>query len=129
MNNQCEIKGEGIDYIQQVSVDGGTSWFPQEATGLIVKPTANGQKTAMIPLLANKKMLQIKLRDFPKTEGLPVQEFIFSNTVKATKKTIESKNPNVPQTQTNQPKVNPVQNQNQKQLPTQSPKMPAKPKS
>ena len=83
MNGQCELKGEGIDYIQQVSIDGGQTWYPQEASGLMAQPTADGQKMAMIPLLINKKLLQIKLRDFPKTEGLTVTDFSFVNSVKA----------------------------------------------
>ena len=39
----------------------------------------------MIPLLINKKFLQIKLRDYPHTEGLPIEEFLYKNTVKPDK--------------------------------------------
>lgn len=85
MNGQCQLIGRGIDYIQQVSVDGGATWYPSDPAGLTVEPTADERNSAMIPLLTNKKLLQIKLRDFPKTEGLPVTDFIFSNLTKSQK--------------------------------------------
>lgn len=83
MNGMCQMTGDGIDYIQQVSVDGGASWYPQDQSGLTAQPAPDGQKMALIPLLTDKKLLQIKLRDFPKTVGLPVSNFTFSNSVKA----------------------------------------------
>lgn len=79
MNGQCQIVGNGIDYIQQVSVDGGATWFPQEPSGLTAQPIANSQTMAMIPFLQNKKLLQIKLRDFPNTEGIIVTDYVFNN--------------------------------------------------
>jgi hypothetical protein len=83
MNGQCQLIGQGIDYIQQVSVDGGASWYPSDPTGLIVQPTADEKTMALIPLLANKELLQIRLRDFPKTEGFKISEYSFSNSVGA----------------------------------------------
>lgn len=83
MNNQCELKGEGLDYISQVSTDGGRSWFPQSSGATLqVQPTAEGNLMMMIPMLINQKFLQIKLRDFPNTEGLTVNNFVYSNSVK-----------------------------------------------
>ena len=80
MNNQCELKGEGLDYIAQVSVDGGRNWYPQSPDNILkVQPTADGKTMVQIPLLINQKFLQIKLRDYPKTEGLSVVNFLFSN--------------------------------------------------
>jgi hypothetical protein len=71
-----------LDYIAQVSIDGGNSWYQQAPVTLQAQPAEDGQKRALIPLFTNKKLLQIKLRDFPKTEGLNVPEYSFSNTVK-----------------------------------------------
>jgi hypothetical protein len=107
MNGQCEIKGEGIDYIGQVSVDGGKSWFPSEANGLKTQATKDGQTAAMIPLLTNKKLLQIKLMDFPKTEGLSIVNYLFSNTARIIKKPIEVDNQNIP-ANPNQPITKPT---------------------
>ena len=42
----------------------------------------------MIPLLQNKKLLMIKLRDFSKGEGLFINSFVFSNTVKGLNKAV-----------------------------------------
>ena len=84
MNGQCEIKGYGIEYIGQVSVDGGKTWFPNENQSLQTRQTTDGQSAAMIPRLENKKLLLIKFRDFPKMDGTGVTDFIFSNSVKAT---------------------------------------------
>ncbi len=36
---------------------------------------------AMIPLLQNKKSLMIKLRDYPKLEGIFVDKFVFVGSV------------------------------------------------
>lgn len=77
MNGKCEIKGEGIDYIGKVSVDGGKTWYPQGAATIIAQPTADGQRVAMIPQYYNKKLLQIKLMDFPAGQGLPVSNYNF----------------------------------------------------
>lgn len=110
MNGMCQMTGDGIDYIQQVSVDGGQSWYPQDQSGLIAQPTADGQKTAMIPLLVNKKLLQIKLRDFPNTSGLPIVDFLFSSSVKPSKTSVSSNTRNV-QINSNQQNSVPVANQ------------------
>lgn len=74
LNKQCELKGKGINYIQQVSLDDGKTWFPNEPTGLVSKPAENGLEIATIPSLGvGKKSLKIKLRDFPMSDGLVVQ--------------------------------------------------------
>lgn len=82
MNGMCEMKGASIDYISQVSIDGGQTWYPNEPATLQVQSTPDGQKLAMIPNLQNKKLLMIKLRDFPKGDGLFINGFTFSNTAK-----------------------------------------------
>jgi hypothetical protein len=106
MNGMCEMKGSTIDYISQISIDGGQSWYPQAPATLQVQPTQEGQKLAMIPILPNKKLLMIKLRDFQKGEGLFIGNFSFSNSVKAIKNSTQA-------TPTNKPNQNlyPVQNQ------------------
>ncbi len=85
MNSMCEMKGASLDYISQVSIDGGQTWYPNSPATLQVQPTQDGQKLAMIPILANKKLLMIKLRDFPHGEGLFINRFNFSNAVKVMK--------------------------------------------
>lgn len=65
LNGNCEMKGEGIDYISQISVDGGKSWYPEQPLTLIVQPTSDGKSAASIPHFTTKKLLQFKLRDFP----------------------------------------------------------------
>ena len=79
MNNQCELKGEGLDYIGQVSTDGGRNW---NNNNLQVQLTEDGKNKIMIPMLINQKFLNIKLRDFSNTEGLNVSNFVYSNSVK-----------------------------------------------
>jgi len=86
MNGMCEMKGSTIDYISQVSIDGGQSWFPKDPATLQVQPTKDGNKLAMIPLLTDKKLLLIKLRDFPKGEGIGVDDFSFLYSVQPTAK-------------------------------------------
>ena len=76
----CIIKGEGLDYIAQVSVEDGQNWSPADASGLIVKVAPDGSKTAAIPHLANKKLLRIKLKDYAKTDGLSVAGYEYSKT-------------------------------------------------
>lgn len=112
MNGQCQLTGQGIDYIQQVSTDGGLSWYPSDAAGLIAQPTADGQTMALIPLLTNKKLLQIKLRDFPKTDGLAVIDYTFTNSVKGG---------SAKRNQTPSPGANTVLNPNTNQSNTNSP--------
>ena len=83
MNGQCQMKGDGMDYVGQVSVDGGATWYAGEKGSLQAQPTANGKSMVMIPQLINKSLLRIKLRDFPNTNGLVVSNFNF---VKSEKK-------------------------------------------
>lgn len=78
-NGDCQMKGTGIEYISQVSVDGGKSWYPQSPASLVVQPTQDGEKVVKIPRYSNKNLLQIRLRDFPMTEGLAVHDYIFVN--------------------------------------------------
>lgn len=78
----CELRGEGLDYISQISVDGGRSWTNSGQ----VEPTAEGNLMMKIPFLINQKFLQIKLRDYPNTEGLTVTNFTYSNSLKKTGK-------------------------------------------
>ena len=110
MNGMCEMKGNSIDYISQVSTDGGKTWYPQSPTTLQVQPTADGQKLAMIPILSNKNILMIKLRDFPNGEGLFINSFSFSNSVKVMEKVVQPNRPN------NQLNNQPTPNQNQPNL-------------
>lgn len=80
LNKQCELAGKGINYIQQVSLDEGKTWFPQEPTGLVAKSTENGLETAIIPnLTAAKKSIKIKLRDFPMSDGFMITTSIMPN--------------------------------------------------
>ena len=81
-NANCELKGEGIEYINQVSVDGGKTWFPKEPATLTIQQAADGGKAALIPRYTNKNLLQIRLRDFPTTEGLTVNNYNFVGAVK-----------------------------------------------
>lgn len=112
MNNQCELRGEGLDYIAQVSVDGGRSWSPQNGAALQVEPTEAGNLKMMIPFLINAKFLQIKLRDFPQTEGLPVTNFTYANSVKKIKDEIKkAQNPNQPINANGNQPINQTSNQ------------------
>lgn len=90
MNNQCELRGEGLDYISQVSVDGGRSWTNAGA----VEPTAEGNLMMKIPFLINQKFLQIKLRDYPNTEGLTVTNFVYANSVRKAAISTRTNQPN-----------------------------------
>ncbi len=72
-NGNCQMKGEGIEYISQVSVDGGKSWYPQEPATLTVQTAPDGRKLALIPRYSNKALLKIRLRDFPIAEGMAVK--------------------------------------------------------
>jgi hypothetical protein len=56
--------------------------FPGESATLQTQPLADGMKTAMIPHFSDKKLLLIKLRDFPKMEGMSVMDYSFTNLVK-----------------------------------------------
>jgi len=127
MNERCEMRGSTIDYISQVSIDGGESWFPKDPATLQVQPTPDGNKLARIPLLTDKKLLMIKLRDFPKGEGIVVDDFSFLYSVKPTAKPTPTVQPN----QSNQPKAQPgvsgqLLNPNA-QMPTNNPPIHNKP--
>ena len=89
MKDQCQLNGLGIEYISQISIDGGQTWYPQSPATLQVQPTQEGQANAVIPLLQNKKSFQIKLRDFPEMKGIWINNFLFSNLVRGTKKPIK----------------------------------------
>lgn len=74
---QCELIGTGINYIQQISFDNGTTWYPEQPVGLVSKPTANGLESVMIPnIVGNKQNVKIRLRDFSKSQMLPLSNFL-----------------------------------------------------
>ena len=66
---KCKITGKGLDYIGQVSTDGGSVWQPP----LTVQLTSDGKSFMEIQGVKNKSLLRIKLRDFQKTDGLPIK--------------------------------------------------------
>ena len=67
-NTTCKIKGVGLEYIGQLSVDGGKVWkVPPK-----VQRGENGKYYMSLEGAQNKRLLRIKLRDFPNTEGLPI---------------------------------------------------------
>ncbi len=68
IKEQCEIVGKGLDYIGQISIDGGKVWNPP----LRAQPTTDGKAILKISGVKDKKLLRIKLRDFPKTDGLEI---------------------------------------------------------
>ena len=78
----CELRGEGIDYIGEVSVDGGATWSANDSNALKIQPTTDGQRALMIPFYSNKIFLQIKLRDCPKLGALSPSDYIFLNPLK-----------------------------------------------
>jgi hypothetical protein len=78
-SGNCEMTGKGIEYIRQVSVDGGKTWYPQEPATLMPQLKPDGQKAVIIPFYSNKKLLQIRLRDFPGSHGLTINDYSFSN--------------------------------------------------
>lgn len=86
IKGNCQLVGEGIQYINQVSVDGGKTWYPQDASSLNVQTKPNGQKAASIPYFTNKALLKIKLRDFSSGEGMSVTNYIFSRVGKVSNK-------------------------------------------
>jgi len=69
----CEIKGEGLDYLSQVSLDGGLTWYPKLPETLKVEITASGQNVARIPAVGTQNQLRIRLRDYYLVEGLMVR--------------------------------------------------------
>ncbi len=83
LNGMCEMRGAGIDYISQVSIDGGASWYPRESSSTLqTQQSADGKQTALIPFYSNKKMLVIRLRDFPGMDGIWITDYIFSVSAK-----------------------------------------------
>lgn len=86
MQGNCELRGLGIDYIAQISVDGGNNWFPSSPNKLQSRQEPDGKTSVSIPFLNDKKMLFIKLRDLPQGEGLVVSNFSFSNSTKKSQK-------------------------------------------
>jgi len=68
--DKCELKGVGIEYISQISVDAGRTWFPESPATLTVEPTDEGLQKTMIPHFSNRNLLRIRLRDFPQPDGL-----------------------------------------------------------
>lgn len=83
MNGMCEMKGSGIDYISQVSTDAGASWYPRESSSTLqTQQSTDGKQTALIPFYADKKLLVIRLRDFPK-EAILITSYVFSSTGRA----------------------------------------------
>lgn len=83
MKGQCELTGAGIEYISQVSVNSGKTWFPEQPATLTLQPKPDGRQGVMIPYLSNKKFLQIKLGDFPNSHGLVIGDYNFSNLVRS----------------------------------------------
>ena len=65
-SGNCKITGKGLDYIGQISTDGGKVWQPP----LQVQPTQGGKSSMTIQGAQDRKLIRIKLRDFPNTEGL-----------------------------------------------------------
>lgn len=93
MAGMCELSGRGVDYIAKVSVDGGLSWSPDGANTLQAKAEENGKMTVMIPHYANKKLLLIKLRDFPQMPGLIIGNYVFTNNVRNLPKSKKTADP------------------------------------
>jgi hypothetical protein len=74
----CQLKGVGIEYISDISVDGGKVWYPQSPATWSVMPTSDGFQEAMVPKVPNiRNQIRFKLRDLPKTEGLTFKNLGF----------------------------------------------------
>jgi len=67
--NECKITGKGLDYIGQISTDGDKAWQPAPPA----QPTTDGKSVMTIQKVTGKKMLKIKLRDFPNMKGLSIE--------------------------------------------------------
>lgn len=76
LNGQCGLTGDGLDYIGRISVDGSATWSPENPGTLQTSKAADGKAQMLIPFLTDKKLLQIKLRDFPQT-AVPVTNYVF----------------------------------------------------
>ena len=66
---ECNLTGKGLDYIGQISTDGGKVWQPAPPA----QPTPDGKSVMTIQGVRDKKLLKIKLRDFPKMKGLSIK--------------------------------------------------------
>ena len=77
--SNCQLSGIGLDYIQQVSIDGGQTWFPALPGSLQAQLTGDGKSSAIIPMLANKNSLKLKLRDYATGDGMFADGFTYSN--------------------------------------------------
>jgi hypothetical protein len=74
----CQLKGVGIEYISEISVDGGKIWYPQSPATWSVMPTTDGLQEAMVPKVPNlRNQIRFKLRDLPKTGGLTFKNLGF----------------------------------------------------
>ena len=74
---QCELIGTGINYIQQISLDNGKTWFPEQPTGLVSNPSTNELESVLIPNSSgNTRSVKIRLRDFSKAQDLPLSSFM-----------------------------------------------------
>lgn len=102
------VQKRGSEAVHGGGEDGQT-WFPQEPQTLQAQPTPDGQKMAMIPNLINKKMLRIKLRDYPK-QDITQSGFVFANTVKPLNQLGQnpSRKMDIPQNQMPQAATSPV---------------------
>lgn len=78
-NGECRISGKGLAYISQFSIDGGATWFPQDSDALKIQTTADGQESATIKGFSDKNPLLVKLRDFPKTTGFRLKNYILND--------------------------------------------------
>lgn len=77
LNGNCEITGAGLDYIGGISIDGGAIWQP-EATTPQSSTKVDVINRRLIPRLAEKEALRIKLRDYPAPNGLTVTNYLYS---------------------------------------------------
>lgn len=68
----CEVIGKGISYIQQISLDDGKTWYPNEPTGLVAKSIGFELEMAVVQNVSGSKSIKIKLRDFPTSEGISI---------------------------------------------------------
>ncbi len=66
---ECRIRGTGLEYIGRVSVDMGNQWLQPSK----ILRMENGEFLMEIPKGSLRGPLQIKLRDFPSTEGLIIK--------------------------------------------------------
>lgn len=65
--DKCMLKGTGLEYISEISSDGGVTW--QQQTAMDIKQSADGMQEITVPA-ANINTIKFRLRDLPKTEGV-----------------------------------------------------------